>query len=235
MKVLQELTQKNRHDFGDFREIIRILRSENGCSWDKEQTHKSLRNSLVEETYEAVEAIDNESASQLKEELGDILLQIFFHARISEECGDFNIDDVCDEICKKMIIRHPHIFSDLSEENLSSLQAQSSWENVKIKEKGYIDTKEYIESTAKSLPSLMRAEKIQKRLVKRGVAKNPGSNDIVRGIKTTVESIDSTNITTELIGEALYKIVSLAIDNGIDSEQALYGYNNKTIELSFCD
>jgi len=109
-----DILKKESYKFEDLKEIMRILRSENGCPWDREQTHKSIRNNFIEEVYEAVEAIDDENPELLKEELGDTLLQVVFHAQIGEENKKFDMDGVCGEICRKLIIRHPHIFSDMS-------------------------------------------------------------------------------------------------------------------------
>ena len=220
---------KENYNFEDLKEIMRILRSENGCPWDREQTHKTIRNNFIEEVYEAVEAIDDDNLELLKEELGDVLLQVVFHAQISEDNGEFDIDNVCDEICRKLIIRHPHIFSDSFIQADTSEQVLSNWENIKIKEKGYADTKEYIESTAKSLPALMRADKIQKRLIKRKVTEKPDTESIINKILEMFKN-KQINVNSELIGELLYNIVSLANANNIDSEQALYEFNEEIIK-----
>ena len=210
-----ELLKKENYNFEDLKEIMRILRSEDGCPWDREQTHKSIRNNFIEEVYEAVEAIDEENPELLKEELGDVLLQTVFHAQISEENGGFDIDAVCDGICRKLIIRHPHIFSGdfkkNNNNNLDSSRVLSNWENIKIKEKGYESDREYIESTAKSLPALMRAEKIQKRLLKREITKQ-------KDIK-------------EIIGKMLYDVVTLANSCNVNPEQALYDYNENITKI----
>jgi len=203
-----ELVNKENYNFEDLTEIMRILRSENGCPWDKEQTHQSIRNNFIEEAYEAAEAIDDGDRALLKEELGDVLLQVVFHAQISAEAGGFDIGGVCDGICKKLITRHPHIFAGAKAD--TAAQVLSNWENIKISGKGYAGIGEYIESVAKSLPALMRAEKIQKRLVKREAAAQP---DI-----------------KEAIGGLLYAAVALANACETDPEQALYEYNKKIIE-----
>jgi tetrapyrrole methylase family protein/MazG family protein len=109
-----DFKEKPSYKFEDLITIMKMLRSPNGCPWDKEQTHKSIRNNLIEETYEAIEAIDTEDTELLKEELGDVLLQVVFHSEMEAEKGSFNIDDVCDGVCKKLIVRHPHIFSDVT-------------------------------------------------------------------------------------------------------------------------
>ena len=231
-----EMQKKEKYDFGDLKEIMRILRSENGCPWDREQTHKSIRNNFIEEVYEAVEAIDNESAELLKEELGDTLLQVVFHAQISSEAGEFDIEDVCDEICRKLIIRHPHIFSDALTVADTSEQVLNNWENIKIKEKGYADTQTYVESTSKSLPALMRSEKIQKRLIKRNVTEKPDISGIIKKIKDDIIQLENVEnvlhgINPDKIGRILYDVVSLANECGINPEQALYDFNNQIIKI----
>ena len=110
---ISELLKKEKYDFEDLVTVVRLLRGEGGCPWDREQTHKSIRNDLIEETYEVIEAIDTENPTLLREELGDVLLQVVFLARISEEESAFAIDDVTDEICRKLIHRHPHVFADV--------------------------------------------------------------------------------------------------------------------------
>ena len=107
---------KEKYEIGDLLEIMKILRSENGCPWDREQDHKSIRKDFIEEVYEAVEAIDSDDAELLKEELGDVLLQVVFHCRIEEEKGSFAFGDAVDGICKKLIVRHPHVFGDVTAE-----------------------------------------------------------------------------------------------------------------------
>ena len=102
--------EKKYYGFQDLVAIMELLRAPGGCPWDREQNHKSIRNNFIEEVYEAIEAIDNDNTELLREELGDVLLQVVFHARISEEAGEFNINDVADEVCKKLIVRHPHVF-----------------------------------------------------------------------------------------------------------------------------
>ena len=107
-----DFIKKEKYSIEDLLEIMSLLRSENGCPWDKEQTHESIRKNFIEETYEAVEAIDQNDPEMLREELGDVLLQVVFHTQMEKEKGNFDFDDVCSEICQKLIVRHPHIFGD---------------------------------------------------------------------------------------------------------------------------
>lgn len=127
---------KNKKDFNDFLDIIEVLRGEDGCPWDREQTHKSLKKALIEESYEVIDAIDQDDDNSLIEELGDVLLQVVFHASIGKEDGYFDIGDVIEGICNKMISRHPHVFKDADGLN-SSEDVLIKWDELKKKEKGY--------------------------------------------------------------------------------------------------
>ena len=232
-KIKMEYLNKEKYDFDDLNQIMRILRSENGCPWDREQTHQSIRNNFIEEVYEAVEAIDENKSELLKEELGDVLLQVIFHSQISEDHKEFDINDVCDEICRKLIIRHPHIFSDTIVD--TSAQVLSNWENIKIKEKGYANTKEYLESAAKSLPALMRAEKIHKRRLKRKVIEKVEPGDIIKRLKGDIRELENAknndaNKISEIIGRTIYEIVCFSCVYNINAEQSLYDFNDNLIK-----
>lgn len=157
---------KPNYRFEDLVEITKILRSDNGCPWDREQTHESIRMNFIEETYEACEAIDNGDLELLKEELGDVLAQVVFHARMEEENGNFNIDDVADGVCKKFIERHPHIFGEVKADTTD--EVLSNWDDIKRSQKGHKTHFQAMDSVARSLPSLMRAEKIQSKARKAG-------------------------------------------------------------------
>ena len=114
---IKAFKEKKTYNTEDIRELVEILRSPDGCAWDREQTHKSVRNAMIEETYEFIEGLDKDDRTLMKEELGDVLFQVFFHARIAEESGNFSMDDIADEVCKKMVLRHPHVFGDVSVKN----------------------------------------------------------------------------------------------------------------------
>ena len=166
---ISTLTQREHYTFSDLVAITRILRSEQGCPWDREQDHHSVRASMIEETYEVVEAIDNKDMTLMREELGDLLLQVVFHARIAEENGYFNFDDVCNDICKKLIIRHPHIFADVEAD--TSEKVLENWDKIKMKEKQQKTPVESMDSVSRALPSLMRAEKLASKAAKSGLDK----------------------------------------------------------------
>lgn len=153
-------------DFYDLIQVVDTLRDENGCAWDKEQTHESLKKCLIEECYEVLEAIDEKDEDNIIEELGDVLLQVIFHARIGEEEGYFNINDVICGITNKMINRHPHIFKRL--ESKTTKQVLESWENIKSKEKQFNSYTDALKHIPKNLPGLMKAVKVQQKAAKIG-------------------------------------------------------------------
>jgi len=153
--------EKERYDFNDLKQIVTTLTSENGCPWDKVQTHKSLKAYLIEECYEVIDAIDNKDNLNLCEELGDILFHIVFHSVIAEKENSFTLDDVIDNISKKMINRHKHIFSNNIINKYSDIE--KSWDEIKKIEKDYKSQTEILKSVPKSLPALIRTEKVQKK------------------------------------------------------------------------
>ena len=155
---------KERYTFEDFKEIIKILRSENGCPWDKEQTHSSLRKNLIEESYEFIHEVDTNSKEGMCEELGDVLLQVVMHAEIASETGEFTMEDVIDGIAKKMLFRHPHVFGDKKANNVE--EALDSFKAQKSKEKKYKNVGDSLEKIPGDLPSLIKAYKLASQLRK---------------------------------------------------------------------
>ena len=159
-------SMKKSYNCRDLAEIVRILRHPGGCPWDQEQTHASIRRNFLEEAYEVAEAIDKGDVDGLREELGDVLLQVYFHTSIEEDAGRFTLDDVADGVCKKLIYRHPHVFGDVSVG--STGEVLSNWEELKKKEKGQLTQADALEAVAASLPALWRAEKVLKKAVRAG-------------------------------------------------------------------
>jgi len=153
-------------DFQDLVEVMNTLRDENGCAWDRQQTHESLKKFLIEECYEVLEAIDEKDEDKIVEELGDVLLQVVFHAQIGKEQGYFNINDIIKGITNKMVNRHPHIFK--NKENKNPQQVLDSWEKIKIKEKGFNNYTDTLKHVPRNLPGLMRAYKVQEKASKIG-------------------------------------------------------------------
>lgn len=227
-----EFVRKERYEIGDLLEIMALLRSENGCPWDREQTHASIRKNFIEETYEAVEAIDKEDPVLLREELGDVLLQVVFHAQMEKERGSFTFNDVCDGICKKLIVRHPHIFG---EESLSDADAvHSRWEEIKKETKGQKTGTETLEAVPKQLPALMRATKVQQRAERAlGCSETPKEAwDKVREEETellgAVAEGDRKRDAEEL-GDLLFATVGLARKLELDPEECLTASTEKFI------
>ena len=202
---------KQHYTVKDLEEIVRILRAPGGCPWDAEQTHESIRRNFLEEAYEAVEAIDEGSAEHLREELGDVLLQIVHHARMEEEQGRFDLDGVADGICQKLIYRHPHVFGDVKVSGTG--EVLSNWEDLKRKEKGQKTNTDALSAVARSLPALWRAEKVQKKAKKAGFDWPDVSGALdklseeIEELKTAVA--EGSNIEEEL-GDLLFSAVNVS-------------------------
>lgn len=216
---------KPAYNVDDFRKIIELLRAPGGCPWDIEQTHESIRRNLLEEAYEVCEAIDDKDAGHLREELGDLLMQVIFHARMEEEKGSFNLDDVADTACKKLIYRHPHVFSDVSVSD--SAEVLKNWDDLKRVEKSQTTVAKAMEDVAKSLPALWRAEKIQKKAKKAGF----DWPDIAGAMDKLSEEVEEFNEARaqggpsdieEELGDILFTVVNIARFVGVDPETALH-------------
>lgn len=227
-----QFKEKEFYGFEDLVAIMELLRAPGGCPWDREQTHKTIRNNFIEETYEAIEAIDTDNPTLLREELGDVLLQVVFHARISEENGEFNIADVTDEICKKLIVRHPHVFGDVIAKD--SEQVLKNWDEIKKSRKNQTTQKQVMDSISTSLPALIRADKIGKKAAKVGFD-FPDAQSAFEKIKEELDEVeealkenDAEHIKEE-IGDVLLSVVNLARKVGVDSEEALYNANAKFV------
>ena len=215
---------KEAYNINDLIEIMRILRSPDGCPWDKVQTHESIRQNFIEETYEAVEAIDKGDSPLLREELGDVLMQVIFHSLMEEEEGRFTFDDVCNDVCKKLIIRHPHVFADTQADTPE--EVLKNWDAIKMQTKSQESYADSVDDVARSLPALMRAQKVQKRSAKSGMDFKDAQSaaDKVteerRELLNAVNSGDKEKIEDEL-GDLLFSVVNVARFVGVDSEQAL--------------
>lgn len=216
---------KSEYDINDFRRIITVLRSPGGCPWDIEQTHESIRRNLLEEAYEVCEAIDKNDPEHLREELGDLLMQVLFHSSIEEEKGVFDLDDVADSAVKKLIFRHPHVFGDISVSG--SDEVLKNWDDLKRSEKSQDTVTKTMEDVAESLPALWRAEKIQKKAKKVGFDWPDISGAIEKlceeqeELKEALNSGDEAHIEEEL-GDLLFSTVNLARFAGVDPEVALH-------------
>lgn len=226
VKQLSEFRFKENYRIDDLVEIVRILRSENGCPWDKEQNHHSIRKDFLEETYEVLEAIDTDDTELLREELGDVLLQVVFHSQIETEIDSFTFDDVADEVCKKLIVRHPHVFGDIKVED--SEQVLKNWDNIKKKTKEQETYKDTLEGVSKILPALMRSYKVAQRAERTGLSVIKASPlDILLSEKS--QTIDK-EIYSKIIGNTLLSFVNFARKVGVDPEEALQKATDNYIE-----
>ena len=223
-------TRKPHYDYADLLEIIRLLRSEDGCPWDKAQTHKSIRRGLLEEAYEAAEAIDNDDPVLLKEELGDVLMQVVFHADIESDAGRFTMDDVCDGVVKKLLFRHPHVFGDAHEDSPESVLV--SWEQLKRREKGQNTVADSMDSVARSLPSLWRAEKLQKKAAAAGF-EWPDVQGALDKLEEEVaelrRAVENGGDVPDELGDVLFAVVKVGRFCGCDPEDAVNGTCEKFI------
>lgn len=222
----------NKDLFESLVEVIATLRGENGCPWDREQTHKSLKSTLIEETYETVEAIDSGDPSKLKEELGDLLLNVMLQAQIAVENKDFSIYDVIQTLTEKLIRRHPHVFGNVEVDNADDVV--KNWEAIKSQEAGYEDRKSVLDGIPNALPALLRAQKIQKRVARVGfdwdnIADVIDKVDEELGeVKESLKDSDVDAIENE-IGDLLFSIVNLCRFLDLQAEETLRRTNRKFI------
>lgn len=208
-------------------EIIGILRSENGCEWDREQTHETLRRNMLEEAYEAVDAIDDNDMKHLNEELGDVLLQVVLHAQIAKEEKAFDIEDVAKGIADKLVHRHPHVFGNVK---VSSTQdILDNWEKLKKEEKPHRTS--VMDGVSKSQAALMSAQKISKKAVKVGF-EWPNEELLYDCVQSEIKEFKEAKTQEdkeEELGDILFTVVNLARWNHIDAEQALLKANKKFV------
>ena len=215
---------KDNYNIDDLVKIVTVLRAPGGCPWDREQTHESIKKNFIEETYEVVEAINKQSLEMLREELGDILLQVALHAEMEREKGNFDFSDVANDIVKKLVVRHPHVFGDTVAENTA--QALDSWDAAKLKSKGMKTQSESMLSVPRELPALMRAQKIQHKAAKVGFDWDSIDGAIdklyeeINELKSAMDHNDSSEIADEF-GDVLFSCVNMSRFLNLDSEEAL--------------
>lgn len=224
---------KDRYDINDLLKIVEMLRDkDNGCPWDKVQTHKSIRKNFIEETYEAIEAIDLDDKTLMQEELGDVLLQILLHSQFEKEENTFDFEDVVDGIAQKLVLRHPHIFAGY--ENKTVEGVLTKWEEIKKEEKGQKTVSETLDAVPKSFPALMYAQKLQKRAVAGGlIEQNPENiiSEIEKSLFEVKEKIAKNDDCTDVMGKLLFDTVMLSSSTKTDAEEALGLENSKKLEF----
>ena len=225
-----DFQRKDSYNVQDLVEIVRLLRAPGGCPWDAAQTHQSIRRNFLEEAYEVAEAIDEDSPAHLREELGDVLLQVVFHTGIESDAGRFDLDGVADGICKKLIYRHPHVFGTVQVSDTG--EVLRNWDALKKAEKGQATTADTMAAVARSLPGLWRAEKVQKKAKKAGFDW-PDCNGAVDKLSEELNELkeaiaQGTNVQEEL-GDLLFSVVNVARFLKADPEEALNAATEKFI------
>lgn len=225
---------KEKYNIDDLLEIMALLRSENGCPWDKVQTHESIRTDLIEEAYEVCEGIDSNSPEMLREELGDLLLQIVFHTQIERECGNFTFDDVCNDICQKLVYRHPHVFGEVSVSD--SDEVLKNWDQLKKESKNQETFTDTLESVPKNFPALLRAEKIWRRTSRAELAVNDAEQCVseVSALLSQLELTGNDDVNSHnshIMGKILFTICNLDRILKIDGEKALTYSTNQFIMM----
>jgi tetrapyrrole methylase family protein/MazG family protein len=230
---VESFKTKGNYDFEDLVSIIRLLRSEDGCPWDREQTHESIKKNLIEETYEVIEAINKKDDDLLLEELGDLMMQVVFHSEMAAEKGKFDIHDVSDAVCKKLVLRHPHVFGDVEVNDVEDVL--SNWDSIKRKTKGHKTTVSAMDSVPRELPALMRSTKIQKKAKEAGFDWQDITGVLEKldeetaELKAAISSEDYTSIGEEL-GDLLFTLTNLSRFTGHDAEEALTESTDKFVK-----
>ena len=222
----------SKEPFEELVGVIATLRSENGCPWDREQTHESLKSTLIEETYETLEAIDTGDPSKLKEELGDLLLNIMLQAQIAAEHENFDIYAVIETLTEKLIRRHPHVFGDV--DVADSEAVVKHWEAIKRQEAGYSDRKSVLDGIPNAMPTLLRAQKIQSRAARVGFDWEE-LTDVIAKVEEELEEVkasintDGSEAVAMELGDLLFAIVNLCRFMDLQAEETLRQANRKFI------
>ncbi len=215
-----------KHNFYDFCRIIKRLREPDGCPWDRAQTHESLKPSLIEEAYEAAEAIDSGDPNKMKDELGDVLLQVVMHAAIAGEQGEFDIDDVTDNVSKKMIERHPHVFGGASAETPDDVL--NIWDSVKAKNRNQTKLSEVLGSVSRALPSIKRAGKLQKKAAK-ALCPDETAADVLKLFGELASNLTENSSESDF-SDVLFVLARLMTLCDMDPEDILRQKNEKFIK-----
>ena len=213
---------KEHYEYADLLQIVRLLRAPGGCPWDGEQTHASIRRNFIEEVYEVCEAIDADDPDGLREELGDVLLQVVFHADIEREAGRFTESDVCDGVCRKLILRHPHVFGDVQADTTE--QVLTNWDEIKRQEKHQASYTDTLRAVAVSLPALWRADKLISKAEKAGFAWPDAKSALGKLAEEAGElqaAAEGSGDVEEELGDVLFAAVCAGRQFGLDPETAL--------------
>ncbi len=210
-----------KYDLSDFINIMERLTAEDGCPWDRVQTHDSLKKYLLEESYEVVEAIEKEDTQNLCEELGDVLLQVVFHSLIAKKQNEFTFDDVVTGVSKKMLLRHPHIFGEV--EANTTKEVNDNWESIKKKEKGYTNNTQVLKAVPKAMPALMRGQKLVSKATRFGYYENNNDKDKLTDSLNALQCEENCTVENkmEIVGNILLGVLEFCENNKINAEYAL--------------
>ena len=216
---MSDFTVKDRYDFSDLLLVMKRLTAPDGCPWDKAQDHDSIRVNMIEEAYEAVDAISRRDVPNMREELGDVLLQIVFHCDMAERAGEFTLSDVIDELVKKLVFRHPHVFGEVSANDVAD--ALTSWESAKAVEKNCSSLSGQLRRIPDNFPALLKAQKIYKKCKKAGLNlyETVVTDKIAEVLRTGVKPADT--------GAFLFAVAALCSEKGVDPEVALCEYSEE--------
>lgn len=221
---MEDFQIKERYSFDDLVLIMKRLRAKDGCPWDAQQTHESIKNNFIEETYEVIEAINKNDSELLCEELGDVMMQVVFHAQMEAENGVFTIDDVTDGVCKKLVERHPHVFGAVKVDSVDDVL--TNWEAIKNETKKRKTTTQSMLSVPKELPALMRSAKVQSKAKKVGFDWDriepvyDKLDEEIAELKQAISGQDKSHIKEEL-GDVLMTVVNLSRFIDCDAEECL--------------
>lgn len=228
-----DFKKKDRYTAEDLKTIVTLLRGENGCPWDRAQDHHSIRNNFIEETYEAVEALDTENPTLLREELGDVLLQVLLHSEMEKEAGRFSFDDVVNDLAQKLVFRHPHVFGEVRAENAQD--ALNSWDAAKAQEKQQKTGTERLKAVSKSLPALMRSQKVLGRAVKAGM-EDMTSEQALENLRQEIDGLErllkkqDAEAVGRKTGDVLLAGVNVARTVKVEGEEVLSAACDRFVE-----
>lgn len=223
---------KEKYGVDDLVQIIRLLRGEGGCPWDMQQTHQSIRNNVIEEAYEVADAVDTDDKAALCEELGDLLMQVVFHARMAEETGDFDLDQVADGVCQKLVHRHPHVFGTVKADTVDKVL--DNWDAIKMEEKHQQTYTDTLTSVPRAFPGIMRAAKVQKRAAKVGFDWSDAEgawdklNEEIAEVRAAQLS-GNVDAIAEEVGDLLFSVVNVTRFLKVDGEEAISKATDKFI------
>lgn len=233
--AFENFGRKEFYTMDDLLQIVRMLRDkENGCDWDNVQTHKSIRKNFIEETYEAVDAIDRNDKELMQEEFGDVLLQVLLHSQMEKEDGFFTFDDVVNALAQKLVLRHPHVFK--NEKISGAEQVLNRWEEIKNASHGHTTISQTLDAVPTAFPALMYAQKVQKR-VRAGGVHVPNQKEEIKKIRDILDNLENSDVPRNEsdVADLLFSAVNLARVNGMDAEEilSLKSYNFVKIFKNF--